>query len=701
MDNQVRVEDQPARERTDLLTMIGELRQRHLFRIAAAYAVVAWLIIQIVATIGPAFALPAWVLRAVILAAIVGFLGTMGVLLFRPRREGRLTGAYLSRRTRLLAGGGVFLVALVAGALSINSLRAKPEVIVAVLPFTDLSPGRDQAYFAEGVGEEILSTLGSENGFRVLGRTSARQIGDKPDPDALRDKLGVTHFLEGSARTAGNALRVNVRLVATSDGSQMWQEEYHGGLADIFKVQDQIAATVVKRLRGTFAPALGTAASASASFDSYQTYLAARALMRDRGQKQLREALVLAQRLVAADPRYAPGQALLAELFYMLSDAGTAYGDMPLEQARRLALPHAREAIRLAPAKPEGYAALGLISQPDRAVAPLQRAIALDPSRAELRIWLGIALTALGRNDEAFVQYRTAADVEPLWPVAINRLTQTLAASGRHDDAGATVRQYLERGGSQAQALRFTGFLQRARGDMSGAIKAERAALARDKTLPYSASWLARQYFMLGMRDEALAIDQGRGEWRYRRSWFGGDRAETRRLVVSDLSKVWASFDSNEALFALGALRDWPAIARLHAIRPASAGDICHAAGVSLPLTIIALREIGQTAQSRRLSACMGKRIASERAMTMRAPDDDPGRLEMRQAALLAMAGDRTALAWLGKAVDRGWVGQNFSTRLADWPQFDALRSDPRYAQLQRRIDAHIARERRQTLALR
>ena len=405
--------------------------------------------------------------------------------------------------------------------------------------------------------------------------------------------------------------------------------------------------------------------------------------------------MVLARGLIAADPGYAPGHALFAELTYMLSNSANAYGDMPIDQARRAALPQAREAIRLAPGKPEGYGALGLVALPNEGVPALQRAVALDPARGELRVWLGLHLTTLGRNDEAFEQYREAAAVEPLWPVAINRLTQSLAASGQAKAAAAAVGLYRQRGGSVAQTLRFTAVLARARGDLSAATAAERAGLARDPNLPYVADWLVREYHLLGLRKEALALGKGRLGGRYRNLWLSGDREGLRRLVGAEPA---AAVESNEALFTLGALRDWPTIARLHALRPPTAGDLCEYHSILIPQTIIALRETGKIAESERLTQCARARVERELAMTMRSPEDDPGRSEVRKASLLALTGDRSAIEWLGRAVERGWIGQYYSGKLADWPQFDALRGDPQLAKLQRRIDATIARERAETL---
>ena len=161
MDTKVPIDHQLEDDR-DLLRLVAELRQRHVFRVAAAYGVVAWLLVQVVATVGPAFDFPTWMLRAVVLAAIVGFLATMAFVLFRPRSVGKgRHPIYLSKRARIIAGAGVLLIAAVAGAWSIRSFSAREQVSLAVLPFVDLSPNRDKAYFAEGVAEEILSSLAS------------------------------------------------------------------------------------------------------------------------------------------------------------------------------------------------------------------------------------------------------------------------------------------------------------------------------------------------------------------------------------------------------------------------------------------------------------------------------------------------------------------------------------------------------------
>src|SRR5688500_14293427 len=156
------------------------LREHSLVRFSAAYVVAAWVIVQVAATVGPAFELPHWFLRAVILLAVLGFLLTIGIAALRQRgRSAPVTGR---RRGIVLALGIGGLVAGVAalGFLARETVLGEEQVTIAVLPFADLSPGRDKAFFAEGVAEEILSALATDNTIKVLGRTSARQLERNP-----------------------------------------------------------------------------------------------------------------------------------------------------------------------------------------------------------------------------------------------------------------------------------------------------------------------------------------------------------------------------------------------------------------------------------------------------------------------------------------------------------------------------------------
>jgi TolB-like protein/Flp pilus assembly protein TadD len=604
--------------------------------------------------------------------------------------------AGLSRRALVIVAS-LALIVLAAGTIFLfRSSGAREDISLAVLPFADLSPARDKAYFAEGVAEEILSSLAAEKNIKVLGRTSARQIERDPDPKAIRASLGVTHLLEGSARTAGNDLRVNVRLIDTSDGSQVWEEEYRGGVSDVFKVQDQIATAVVHRLRGTFVNDSVRTATPTA-IDAYEAYLAARALMREPKKDSLTQAWRMARQIVDAHPGYAPGHALFASATFLLADSPFTYGDIPFDKARRVAIAHAREAIRLAPDQADGYAALGLALPPPDSLAPLQKAVTLDPSRSSLRDNLGIDLDLLGRHDEAFEQYRLGVEIDPLSSALNNRYVASLAASGKADEAFRAIDAFVRRGGDKAQAWRFRGFANSLLGNEAEAISARRRGLALDPQLPYQAEWLAMSFNLLGLDEQEARYRPGLSP--YLQLFLADDRGALREEVLRDGAKAWSANKFEWALFSLARARDWAAIVRVYDARPPDQRDLCGQLPRIAAFTAMALERRGRSAEGAKILGCVQRSLDRQLAMRFRSPDDAPGELELWQASLLAIRNDPRTLNWLDKAVQRGWLGQYYSSNLADWPQFDALRVDPRLAAIQLRIDRRVSAERTKILA--
>jgi TolB-like protein/tetratricopeptide (TPR) repeat protein len=679
--------------------LLSHLKQRQLFRFAAGYTVAAWLAIQVAATIGPIFEAPTWFLRSVILLAIAGFVLAVGYffLFHEPARDRGWLG---SRKYVRLLTAGALLAVLATGATWIvrgGLLFGSERISLAVLPFSDLSPGRDRAYFAEGIAEEILSTLAAEKDLKVLGRTSASQIQRNPDPSAIRASLGVTHLLEGSTRTAGKDLRVNVRLIDTSDGTQMWEEEYHGTVSDVFSVQDKIATAVVRRLRGTFFENARRSATPT-SIGAYEAYLAARALIRENKKEPMTRAWHMARRIVEAHPDYAPGHALYAELTHLLTDGPYSYGNIPPHKSRPIILKHSREAIRLAPNRAEGYAALGLAQQAQVGVQSFLKAIELDPSRADVRTRLGIALNLLGRHDEAFEQYRLAAETDPLSAGIINRYTQMLASSGRTGDAVGAIEAFVRRGGSAAQGWRFRGNNARLLGDESGHVVARMRALQLDPGLPYQHEWAGRALHFLG-------LDELGGGYRahispYFQLFVDDDRGALKDRLLNDGAKAWDSNGVESALFSLARARDWLSILRFYDARPAEFHNLCAVQPEFTVHVALALQNAQRGREAGRLLECMQNRVTAELGAKYRGPDEAPGWVELKQASLLALRKDGRAIDWLDKAMNRGWMGQYHSGKLSDWPQFDGIRDDPRYARLQKRMDAAVARERAETLRL-
>jgi TolB-like protein len=601
-------------------------------------------------------------------------------------------------RILLLAIFGI----LVIGAASLIAWRAAlagPAPEIAVLPFEDLSPTHDKAYFAEGVAEEVLSSLSTDKAVRVLGRTSARQINRDADPKALRKSLGITHLLEGSARTAGDALRVDVRLIDTRDGTALWQDEYQGRASDVFAVQDRIASAVVQHVRGMFAPAI--AERPATKVNVYETYLAARAIMRTRTEPVLKQALGLAQQVTATDRNYAPGQALYAELVWLLSDDPDSYGSIPAATAARVAEQHARAAIRLAPRHADGYAALGLI-QPvgdQIAVPALKRAITLDPSRADVRIWLAIRLTKAGRYDEALQLSRDAAAIEPLWPLPIADLAARLSASGAVAEARQVADQYRARGGNEAQYHRLLLLIASRSPDLPLAIAEGQKAYSLDPTLPDIRVNLMSMYYLVGLEDRArIAVPAA--FVRLARPFYSTDTAGLENQIRRSGVHLWDLPDSGIGFFHLASVHDWTTLNQLYDQRPLPPEQLCFHFVEATQAIVPALRAAGRQRDAGGLLNCLRSRLAVEARQKARSWYEYWGDYEFDQATLAALDGNRdAALGWLDQAVGRGWLGRPYSSSLSDRPQFNALRSDPRLAALQARIDGTIAELRTKVLA--
>ncbi len=600
-------------------------------------------------------------------------------------------------RRKLITAGIAALALLVAAAAAFFLLRggpAKAEPTIAVLPFTDLSPGRDKAFLAEGVAEAILTVLAKEEGIKVIGRSSAGQLDEAgAAAPGMRKAMGITHVLEGSARSIGDQLRMSVRLVDADDGSQIWAEEYHRKLDNIFAVQDEIGQAVALKLRGSIGRAPAAAVQAT-SADAYTLYLAARAKMRDRRISSLKEAMALAKQVLATDPDYAPGHALYAELLEHMSYDN--YGTLSPERAKQLAMPHARKAIALAPDAAEGYAALGMILNGEPAIAPLRKAIQLDPARGELRLWLSGAYHTVGRNEDAFREVQAGTQMEPLWPSLISTEAGILAASERFAEAEAVINQYERRGGSAARAAKMRSDIAGwYRGDFSEALKFVRQAVKIDPEVPLANQTLAWTYGALGMTNQASAAAKDLPL--YTRLFITGDFAAVAEAARRDGKAMWRKPDPDIAIDALAIEHDWESIEQLYDIYPQSLGLVCgdHRGWfVQMGVTLaIALRAQGRQAEARKFSDCVENHLKRTGAGPMRSPFMSSNGLRVMWAQLRAMEGrSEEAFALLDQAVQRG-IRTRIGSGMAHFTAFDGLRSDPRYARLDARLKQIAERE--------
>lgn len=591
----------------------------------------------------------------------------------------------------------ILLVVVVVGRFltSGDPAEAKSPVI-AVMPFSDLSPSGDRAYLAEGVAEAILTVLAKERGIKILGRSSARQLQDAgAQAPAMREAMGITHILEGSARSAGEQLRMSVRLVDASSGSQIWAEEYQRRLDNIFAVQDEIGRAVATKLRGSFDGAASSTPITKA--DNYALYLAARSRIRDRRGSSLREALQLTKRVIAADPNYAPAHALYAEILNHLSVDN--YGTIPDREARRLGERHARKAIALAPDLGDGYAALGVILENEAAIEPLKKAISLDPARAELRNWLGHALNAIGRPQEAFAQFRAALEMEPLWGPGISMVAYMLAASERFDEAEAEVARYRRRGGKASVANKIRGDIAQYRGDYSEGARLNDLAMRQDPETPQadlSAGWY---YFMLGMHDDAVRVS-GRLP-RNLRLMFAGQEERLRQEARAAGAGIFKQLYPESSINALASAGDWKAITALYDANRAWGGKVCRNPE-KLTTALQFAAALKYERRQRDLAAilsCVRRTLRLHTPGPIFTPYLPAGAADLSWAQIHAIEGDaEQAFRRLDRSIDRG-VRIRFGRGIDSIEGFETLKSHPAYRRIDNRLRRLIAQDRAEALA--
>ncbi|HEV2079789.1 MAG TPA: TIR domain-containing protein [Allosphingosinicella sp.] len=594
----------------------------------------------------------------------------------------------------------VLLLALVvAGVWRFGSgeASAAEKPVLAVLPFADLSAGKDQAFISEGMAEAILSTLGRDPGIKVIGRTSSWKFRDgAADLAEIKKALGVTHVLEGSARTSGDNLRVSVRLIDASDGAQVWSEEYQRQMSNIFAVQDEIGKAVAQRLRGSFAKAAPKAQTQMTGADTYTLHLAARAKAREREDRSLREGLELARKAIAADPNYGPAHALYAELLLLLSSL--EFEGVPAPEAVRTAEAHARRAIKLAPNSAEGFAALGAAlagTQPEIAAQALTRAIALDPARGELRMWLGDIYNKLNRNAEALEQFKTAVSMEPLWPPAVTSLHGTLLASDRFDEADALVSEFAARGGAPEVVARLRAFSALAqRSDIAEAIKYLHLSLRHAPESRHSAQALAWQYEQLGFEEQAQRL--ANRESPMVRLYISGRHHRVAEEARKMQSAMWSHPDLDLAAESLIRVHDWRSLAAIYDSRTGPVEPMCRSGRTAMAIIHMAtaFKALSRNEEAAALASCVAKAIDSQSRGPVRAAEFPEERLALMRAQIWALQGNGSAaLDAMKRAVDLG-ARTKHGSGLSSLPALEPLRSTPQYAALDQRLKQLAAVER-------
>ncbi len=451
------------------MNLFAELRRRNVFRVAGVYAVAGWLIAQAAGVLENALVMPKWFDTVIVSALLLGFpVALILAWAFEMTPEGMKLTANVPEGTSIapktgrrldyaILGGVALIVALFIGdrmmpeapssvvtprqagapqdAGGANNLPhpeelsrsesvskgAPPAASIAVLPFADMSPGKDQEYFADGMAEEILNVLAKIDGLSVASRTSAFAFRDADDNASdIAATLNVAFLLEGSVRRDGDRLRITAQLIDAVKDRHLWSEAYDRNMADVFAIQEEIAGAIGAALRGKIGGGGETPAPVKTdNLAAYDKYLKARSLLKKRGP-DLREAIALFKEVAAEDPDYAPAwsglvQATEPVIFYFPE----AQDPFVLAEYQGLEALAARMAVDRDPGSAE---ALGGMADHlrdemrwEEAEAFYRRAFAVDANDVEVLEDFQEFLHRVGRAEEALMEARRGQKIEPLW----------------------------------------------------------------------------------------------------------------------------------------------------------------------------------------------------------------------------------------------------------------------------------------------
>jgi TolB-like protein/Tfp pilus assembly protein PilF len=371
----------------------------------------------------------------------------------------------------------------------LEAAHAAPSI--AVLPFANMSRDPDDEYFSDGLADEIISALAQVPGLKVIARTSAFAFkGKNEDIRRIADTLGVTNVLEGSVRRAGSRIRVTAQLILAADGTHLWSQRYDREMADIFAVQDEIAAAIAEALKLTLSPTPDRRMPSVPAYEAYLRYRSYQWQFTPEASRRSRECL---EQALALDPDFALPYVGLADYHFALGAVGRLPSREVMPQARELT----RRALQLEPDLPEGHAMLGVVNgQYDydwaEAERRFRRAVAREPLSPHLRQWYGtFFLFSVGRADEALLQLDRVIEEDPLcqmWRVMRSNL---LAGIGRLDDAVGDARKAIELDPAFWIGWVDLGVLLAIRGQHDEAMDCAERAMAAAPWSPYSLGLMA------------------------------------------------------------------------------------------------------------------------------------------------------------------------------------------------------------------
>ena len=387
---------------------------------------------------------------------------------------------------------------------------AIPEKSIAVLPFDNLSEEKGNAFFAEGVQDEILTRLAKVADLKVISRTSTQHFKSAPDNlPQIAKQLGVMNILEGSVQKANDQVRVNVQLINALTDAHLWAETYDRKLTDIFAVESEISKTIADTLQAklTGSEKISIAKVPTANTEAYELYLKGRFFWNKRTGADLKRAIDYFNQAIAKDPNYALAYAGLADSYTLLSVFSAASPQDSIPQARVAA----KKALELDNTLAEAHASSGRILSGydydfERAIAEFERAIQLNPNYATSYHWISNGpLTARGEFDRAITEGKRAVELDPLSMIDNADLGQIYFYARRYDEAISQVGKAIEIDPHSYLAHYYLGQIYQLQGHLTEAIAEYQKAVELDDD-PQALAFLGQAQARIGQHDKAQKI---------------------------------------------------------------------------------------------------------------------------------------------------------------------------------------------------
>ena len=699
------------------MSFIAELKRRNVFKVGAAYVVMAWLMAQGVDVFLENFGAPDWVIKTILLLLIIGFpIALFFAWAFELTPEGIKREHEVDRSKSITHETGRKLDFVIIGVLLlalgwfavdkfylVPAQRAAEQTVaaesegaksIAVLPFVNMSDDASNEYFSDGISEEILNSLAKVPDLQVAGRTSSFAFkGQNEDLRKVADALGVEHILEGSVRKHGNKVRVTAQLIRADNGFHLWSESYDRQLDDVFAIQDEIANAILEQLKAHLVDGqVVQVASERTDSRAYDLYLLAKQRIYERQQLPLEAAADLLDQAIAIDPDYAPAYAQRAIVMDLLSEE--QYGTTPQSQASTQAKLFVDQALRLDENLAEGWAAKGLWhsnrpGESAQSIEALEKALALNPNLIDAANWLNNAYNATNQPAKAVRILEDISRRDPLYRPALGNLAFQYVQMGEPEKARALIEKARPFMAQDPNMLWLDSMMFFMAGEMAKSLPlAEEAVRMQPQDLVYRTAlgmnllgtaqleratedgyWFTQNEAMLrlGRIEESTLLAREKADEGDVANYFWllnvTDRSEE---LVAYLEQRWTSLDAFAAAFPSHGYFGWEIM-----------NDVA-----------LAYRRTGN--QAKFDDALLRVREAHD--SLARQGVSGTGFLT-NEAVWYALAKDRErALDYLAQAIDGGRI---WGRRIAmTFPAFSDLEGDPEFEAIQNRMIEHLNRER-------